>query len=67
MTNLLLEKLNNNKEKTVLIYLKNRFRYRGKVIQCDDIFLEIFDYKTQTTKLLNIIEIAEVNIEEKNE
>ena len=62
MSELLNERVKNSVGKTVLIFLHNNFRYEGKVTGCDDVFLEILDFKTNSYKIIALGEIKEVEV-----
>lgn len=46
MNELVKRELEKNKGKIVLMFLKNGFRYRGKVLDLDDSFVKINDFKS---------------------
>ena len=46
MSELVKRELEKNKENIVLLFLKNGFRYRGKVLEVDDSFVKIDDFKS---------------------
>ena len=46
----------------VKIFLHNGFRFEGKVTNCDDKFVEILDYKTNSYKLIEIIDIKDAGV-----
>ncbi|MHA1471087.1 MAG: LSM domain-containing protein [Candidatus Asgardarchaeia archaeon] len=46
MSEIIKEELNKNIGKIVLIFLKNGFRYKGKLIALDNDFLKINDFKS---------------------
>lgn len=47
----------------VLLFNKKGFRYKGKVMKISERFIEIFDFKSNQTKLIAIDDIAEVSYE----
>lgn len=59
MAHILTETLKANVGKAVLIFLHNRFRYRGVIKEVDDQFVVINDLQKGMT-ILKIIDIAEV-------
>lgn len=64
MSELISERIKNSVGKTILIFLHNNFRYEGKVTGCDEIFLEILDFKTNSYKIIALNEIKEVEVKE---
>jgi predicted RNA-binding protein len=54
--------MKNSRDKTVVIFLDNGFRYECQVIDCDDEFVKIFDLVKQKEKLINLNQITEVNV-----
>jgi len=46
MSELVKQELEKNKEKVVLVFLKNGFRYRGKILDFDDSFVKILDFRS---------------------
>jgi len=64
MSEIIKERMENSVGKTVLIFLNNNFRYEGKVIGCDELFVEILDFKTNAYKIIAIAEIKEMEVRE---
>lgn len=62
MSEIIKERLTNSIGKVVLIFLYNNFRYEGKVTNCDETYLEILDFKTNSYKLIALTEIKEVEV-----
>jgi small nuclear ribonucleoprotein (snRNP)-like protein len=48
--------------KEVKIFLMNGWRYAGKLLNCDDDFLEILDTRTSSYKMIRITEIKDMEI-----
>jgi len=48
--------------KNVLVFLSNGFRFEGKVLACDDEFLQIFDLKRNAEKFIRLTEIQECEL-----
>ncbi len=46
MSELLRKELEGNKGKDILIFLKNGFRYEGKLLDFDDSFVKINDFRS---------------------
>ena len=53
----------------IKIFLENGFRYYGKITNCDDYYVEILDYKSNSYIVLEIknIDNIEVSVGEKND
>jgi len=57
--NLLTERLKELKSKNIILYLLNNFRYEGKIINSDENYVEIVDYKG--LHVININQIRQVD------
>jgi len=64
MSEIIRDRLKNSLGKTVLIFLNNNFRYEGKITNCDDEYLEILDFKTNSYKIISLSEIKEAEVKE---
>ena len=64
MSQLIIDRLKENISEEAHIYLLNGFHFFGKISNCDEKYLELFDYKTSDIKLLLIEEIRQVDIKE---
>lgn len=62
MRELIKESLSVSVGKTVLIFLKNGFRFEGKILGCDHEFVKIHDFKRNSVKLIKINEINEAEV-----
>lgn len=64
MNEVLKERLKESIGKEVKIFLENGFRYIGKITNCDENYVEILDYKTNSFIIIEIknIDNAEVSI-----
>jgi len=65
MSEIIKKRLGESSGKDVEVFLHNNFRYFGKLINFDDNYLEILDYRTNTYKIININDIKELEV--KNE
>lgn len=52
------------KGKKILMFTKNNFRVEGKMTECDDKFIEIFDDVKKKYKLFNVDSISEIEVRE---
>jgi len=57
-------RLNESKGKTVTIFLHNDFRYTGRCTNSDDKWVEILDFKTNKIMLFEIENIKMVEVGE---
>lgn len=64
MSEIIKKRLSNSVGKTVLVFLHNNFRYEGKVTNCDEAYLEILDFKTNSYKIISLKEIKEIEVRE---
>ena len=62
MSEVMRERLKKSKGKFVRIFLKNNFRYEGKITNCDNKFVEILDRKLQDFKVIEIDKISDINL-----
>lgn len=68
MEGILHEKLKTNVGKNIVIFLKNNFRFEGKLLNYDNKFIDIFDNHKNHSILINVLEIKEVYLlNQKNE
>ena len=56
------ERIKESVGKEIKIYLKNGFRFYGKLTNADDIFVELLDYKTNSFKIIGYGEISNLEI-----
>ena len=64
MGELIKKRVNESIGKVVLIFLKNNFRFEGKITNTDEDFFEILDFKSRGYKLIRFDEIKEMEIRE---
>lgn len=62
MEDLMKKKLGENKGKVVQVVLFNNYRYRGKVLNFDDNWLEILDIKTDKLFLFSFKDIKNLEV-----
>ena len=62
MSEILKARLKKSIGSEVKIFLHNGFRYVGKITNCDDQFVEILDYKTNSYKIIELNEINDVEV-----
>ena len=63
MSDLIKERVVKSIGKTATVFLVNGWRYKGKITNSDETFLEIVDYKTNSYKLIRFSEIKDCEIE----
>jgi len=64
MSEILNKRLKENIGKEVKIFLKNDFRFAGKLRDCDEKYLELFDYKSNKIKVIEIDWIRDLEVGE---
>lgn len=64
MSEIIKKRLEKSKGKDIKIFLHNNFRYFGKLKDFDEDYIEIFDYKSNSYKIIEIIEIKELEVKE---
>ena len=64
MNEIIITRLKKSEGKTITFFLHNNFRYAGKVTNCDDVYVEIFDDKIQGYKIIELSQIKEVEVRE---
>lgn len=62
VSELIKESLSTSIGKVVLVFLKNGFRFEGKVLGCDEEFLKIYDFKRRSEKFIKINDISEAEV-----
>ena len=62
MSELIKKRVNDSLGKIVLVFLKNNFRFEGKLTNTDDEFFEILDFKSNSFKLIRFDEIKEMEV-----
>lgn len=67
VSEILKERLKNSVGSEVELFLHNGFRFKGKVTNCDEEYIEILDYHSCKYKLIEMIHIREASIENKEE
>ncbi len=61
MNDLFADEIKNSIGKTVILFLRNGFRYHGEVLDADDIFLKLRDFKSGT-ELIKIDAIQQMRV-----
>jgi len=72
MSEIIKKRLKNSEGKTVLIFLFNNFRYKGKITGCDDNYVEILEdrinskinSKNHSYKIIALNQIKDCEVEE---
>jgi len=62
MSEIITERLKKSIGKNVIIFLKNGFRFEGKITNCDDSYVEILDIKLKDFKIIEINNISDLNL-----
>ena len=50
--------------KEIKIFLHNGYRYAGKVTGCDEKYIEILDYRSNAYKIIEIIDVQDLEVKE---
>ena len=61
MSEIIIQRVRQSIGKFVTIFLKNGFRYSGKITNCDDKYVEVLEEK-HGLKIIQLIDISEINI-----
>lgn len=64
MTDILTNRAKNSIGMEVTVFLKNGFRYAGKLTNADDRFIEVLDRVSESYKIININEIRDLEVKE---
>ena len=64
MSEIIIKRLKENEGRDATIFLSNGFRFFGKIRECDENYLEFFDYKSNAIRIFKISEINEIEIKE---
>lgn len=64
MSDILVKRLKENVGKKVKVFLKNDFRFAGKLIDCDEKYIEILDVVSNKFKIIEIVWIRDCEVEE---
>ena len=62
MSELLKERMRNSIGKVVTIYLINGWRYEGKLTNSDDTYIEILDFKTNSYRIIQFVNIKDCEV-----
>lgn len=60
MSEIIIERLKNSIGKHTKIFLKNGFRYEGKITNCDDSYVEILEERGY--KIISIKDISDIDV-----
>ena len=60
MNELIKKRSTENIGKEIKIFLLNNFRYFGKLKNCDNNFLELYDYRSSSYRIINFSEIQSI-------
>ena len=61
MSEIIINRVKQSIGKHVTIFLKNGFRYSGKITNCDEDYVEVLEEK-HGLKIIQLIDISEINI-----
>ena len=60
MSEIIIERVKQSVGKYVTIFLKNGFRYEGKITNCDENYVELLERKGY--KIIQLVDISEINV-----
>lgn len=63
MSEIIKKRLKESKEKKILVFLKNDFRFEGILKNSDEEYFEFFDFKKQKNLIKKISEIEELEVD----
>lgn len=61
MSEIIIKRVKQSIGKFVTIFLKNGFRYSGKITNCDEDYVEILEER-HGLKIIQLIDISELNV-----
>lgn len=64
MSEIIKKRASESKGKDIKIFLNNGWRYAGKITNSDDEYIEIFDYKTSSYKIIKFIDIKDLEVKQ---
>ncbi len=64
MSEIMKKRLEESRGKDIQIFLQNNFRYFGKLKDFDETYIEIFDYKSNSYKVIEIKDIKELEVKD---
>ena len=62
ISELVIESIKQSKGMPIIFFLNNGFRFEGKVLDCDGIYLKYFDIKKNCIRLQKLEEIQEAEL-----
>lgn len=62
MSEILIERFKKSIGKEIEVFLHNNFRFKGKITNSDDKYLEMLDYRSNSYKLIEIVDIKDAQI-----
>jgi sRNA-binding regulator protein Hfq len=64
MSDIMIQRLKESEGKEIKLFLHNGFKYEGKLTNSDEKYVEIFDYKTKSYIIKEIIDIRNIEVKE---
>ena len=64
MSEIIRKRLERSKGKDIEIFLHSNFRYFGKLKDFDEKYVEIFDYRSNSYKIIEILDIKELEVKD---
>ena len=64
MSEIIKKRVSESLGKEAKIFLHNGYRYAGKITNNDDKYVELLDYKTNSFKIIEIVDISDMEVEQ---
>ena len=64
MSEIIKKRVSESIGKEIKIFLHNGFRYAGKIINCDEKYIEILDHRSSSFKIIEINDINDCEVKE---
>lgn len=64
MSDIIINRLKESEGKEIKIFLNSGFHYTGKLLNSDETYLEILDFKIDAIKILKIEDIKDMEVKE---
>ena len=62
MSEIIKKRVSESIGKEIKIFLHNGYRYAGKITNGDEKYVEILDYKTNSYKIIEIVDISDMEV-----
>lgn len=62
VSEIIIKRANESKGKRIKIFLNNDFKFEGKLTNSDEVYLEILDDRSGNFKIIQLIDIKEMEV-----